>query len=59
MPDIATAVSAVYECTGCGERLTDRRCPDCNLFARRIGAGGACPSCSEIITVNELEALTN
>jgi len=47
--------SGVYECPGCGERLAgERRCPDCNLFARRLGEGGCCPTCNEIITINEL-----
>jgi len=31
-----------------------RRCPECNLFARRLGEGGCCPACSEIITIPEL-----
>ena len=53
-----TAVAAVYECPDCGERLNQRRCPDCNLFTRRIGTGGACPSCGETITIEELEAIT-
>ncbi len=48
-------VSGVYECPGCGYRLAGkRRCPECNLFARRLGDGGCCPNCSDIITVHEL-----
>jgi len=44
-----------YECPGCGERLAgERRCPDYTLFARRLGEGGCCPTCNEIITINEL-----
>jgi ribosomal protein L32 len=36
----------VYECPDCGERLLgDQRCPDCGVFARRIGIGGPCPHC--------------
>jgi len=47
--------SGVYECPGCGERLAgERRCQECNLFARRVGEGGCCPACSEIIIINEL-----
>ena len=31
---------AVYECPDCGERQAGTpRCPDCNLFMRRIGPG--------------------
>lgn len=45
----------VYECPACNERmLGQRRCPDCNTFARRLGDGGCCTSCGEIITTNEL-----
>jgi len=47
--------SGVYQCPGCGDPLAgERRCPDCNLFARRLGEGGCCPTCSDIITVHEL-----
>jgi len=45
----------VYECPGCGERMAgQRRCPDCQLFARRIGDGGCCTSCGEVLTTDEL-----
>ncbi len=29
-------------------------CPDCSRPCRRLGAGGICPSCEEMITVEEL-----
>ncbi len=45
----------VYECPSCGERLTERRCGDCNVFARRLGHGGRCPGCDEVVLVAELE----
>ncbi len=62
MPEHLTAGAgaSVYECRDCGERLLgQRRCPDCNLFARRIGTGGNCPSCGETVTIDELEASTS
>jgi len=31
-----------------------QRCDDCNTFGRRLGEGGHCPACSEIITIKEL-----
>ncbi len=49
----------VYACTDCGERTDQRRCEDCNLFTRRAGAGGHCPSCDELILVEELLDQTN
>jgi hypothetical protein len=55
----ATAIlGVVYECPGCEERFVDeRRCPECNLFCRRIGPGGCCPSCGEIVAAEELGEL--
>jgi len=48
------AAAGLYECPGCGERQTTRRCEDCNLFTRRLGPGGECPSCSELVLIGEL-----
>jgi predicted RNA-binding Zn-ribbon protein involved in translation (DUF1610 family) len=50
----AAGVAAVYECPGCGERQTTRRCEDCNLFTRRLGPGGECPNCGEPVLTSEL-----
>ena len=52
----AAAGTAVYECPGCGERQTTRRCEDCNLFTRRLGPGGECPHCGEPVLAGELLA---
>jgi predicted RNA-binding Zn-ribbon protein involved in translation (DUF1610 family) len=46
--------AAIYECPGCGERQTTRRCEDCNLFTRRLGPGGECPNCGEPVLIEEL-----
>jgi len=48
------ALTVVYECGECGQRLLERRCPDCNLFARRLGPGGCCPHCDEPVTLDDL-----
>jgi predicted RNA-binding Zn-ribbon protein involved in translation (DUF1610 family) len=46
----------VYECPGCEERFVDeRRCAESNVFCRRLGQGGYCPSCGEIVAADELE----
>ena len=48
----------VYECAGCETRYVgEQRCPECNLFACRLGPGGYCPGCSDIVTVDELLGL--
>ena len=52
---VTTQLSVIYECPGCGERSLERRCAECNLFCRGLGAGGRCPSCGEIVAVDELE----
>jgi hypothetical protein len=45
----------VFECTGCEARyLGDQRCSECNRFCRRLGPGGQCPGCDDIVTVAEL-----
>ena len=51
-------VSVVYECPSCQERLLERRCPDCNVFCHRLGRGGRCPACEEMVLVDELGAET-
>ena len=49
-----STLAVIYECNDCGERSIDRRCPDCNLFSRRLGTGGNCPNCDEPVLVEEL-----
>jgi len=45
----------VYQCTSCEERyLGVRRCPDCNLMCRKLGLGGRCAGCDEVLTIGEL-----
>lgn len=47
--------AVVYECPDCEQRFLDqRRCPDCQLFCRRIGHGGECPHCDEPVAINDL-----
>lgn len=45
----------VYVCPECDTRyLGERRCPDCNLFTRRLGPGGPCPHCDEPVTLTDI-----
>ena len=45
----------VYECPACEVRFVgQQRCPDCHLFARRLGFGGCCPHCDEPVTLVDL-----
>jgi hypothetical protein len=45
----------VYECPACGQRLLGlRRCDECNLMCRKVGIGGECSACAEILTIADL-----
>jgi predicted RNA-binding Zn-ribbon protein involved in translation (DUF1610 family) len=45
----------VYQCPDCDTRyLAEQWCPDCSRPCQRLGAGGTCPSCDELITTTEL-----
>jgi transcription initiation factor IIE alpha subunit len=47
--------SVIYECPECETRyVNERRCPDCQLFTRRIGPGGSCPHCDEPVAQADL-----
>jgi hypothetical protein len=53
---VVDVVGVVYECPSCGERQSGRRCSECNVFCRRLGLGGRCPACDEVVLVGELGA---
>lgn len=45
----------VYECPACLERfLGVRRCGECNLMCRKLGVGGRCSGCDDILTIMDL-----
>jgi hypothetical protein len=45
----------VYECSTCQQRLLgERRCSSCNLMCRKVGTGGECAGCGELVTIGEL-----
>jgi hypothetical protein len=49
-------MSVVWECGSCGARSLERRCEECNLFCSRVGVGGECPACAELVAAAELDA---
>jgi hypothetical protein len=48
-------VGTLYQCPECETRyLGEQWCPDCSTPCQRLGAGGICPGCEEMITIEEL-----
>ncbi len=54
-PATASTTGTVYECPECGEQTLQRRCQDCNLFTRRLGAGDHCPHRDELLLITDLD----
>ena len=55
IPPRTRQAATVYECPSCESRsLGQQRCPDCNLFCRRVGPGGPCPHCDEPVALADL-----
>lgn len=51
----ALIAHTIYECPACETRsLAERRCPDCHRFCRRLGLGGPCPGCDDLVLVAEI-----
>ena len=49
----------IYVCPECDTRyLGQNRCADCNTFCQRLGPGGTCHGCDELITMEELMRTT-
>lgn len=45
----------VYECAACGTRsLGEQRCEDCGAFMARVGYGGCCSHCDEVVALADL-----
>jgi len=45
----------VYACPSCQARfLGERRCGDCNRWCSKVGLGGQCSGCDDILTVSDL-----
>lgn len=55
VPSRTPRPATIYECPECATRyLGEQRCPDCHTFCRRVGPGGPCPHCDELIAVADL-----
>jgi len=47
----------VYQCPECDARfLGQQRCDECGVFGRRLGPGGPCPHCDEMVAITDLLA---
>jgi hypothetical protein len=45
----------VYLCSRCERRLLGEwRCPDCGLMCKKLGLGGPCPHCDELVVLVDL-----
>ena len=55
-PVVVAKSDTVYECPSCEARYLEQRCPDCNTFCRRLGTGGPCPHCSELVVISDILA---
>jgi hypothetical protein len=54
-PSPPRRTTTVYQCPQCEQRyLAEQRCPDCNVFCRRLGPGGDCPHCGETVAAQDL-----
>ena len=52
---ITDRLAVIYQCPDCDQRfLGKRRCPDCQLFCRRVGLGGDCPHCDQPVAIDDL-----
>jgi hypothetical protein len=49
---VPAKTDTVYECPECEARyLGAQRCEDCNRWCRRLGPGGPCPHCDELVVL--------
>jgi hypothetical protein len=47
--------TTVYECDSCGTRaLGEQYCEECHMFMRRVGPGGPCPHCDELVALQDI-----
>lgn len=56
-PTQPAKTDTIYECPNCDTRyLGNQRCHDCNTWCQRLGPGGPCPHCDDLVAVSDLIA---
>jgi hypothetical protein len=54
-PPLPAKATTIYECDSCGERsLGEQYCENCRTFMRRVGPGGPCPHCDELVAIEDI-----
>lgn len=54
-PTVSSRPDTVYACPACDTRyIGEQRCPECNLWCRRLGPGAPCPHCYEPVVVDDI-----
>jgi hypothetical protein len=55
MPRRLPTSMIVYQCPDCEARfLGQQRCDECGVFCRRLGPGGPCPHCDDVVAIADL-----
>jgi hypothetical protein len=58
-PPVPAKPTTVYECDSCAARaLGEQYCVECRTFMRRVGAGGPCPHCDELVALQHTSSAT-
>ena len=54
-PTLPAKTDTIYQCPTCDTRyLGEQRCPDCNTWCRRLGPGGPCPHCDDLVALSDI-----
>jgi len=54
-PTLPAKTDTIYQCPDCQARyLGEQRCADCNTWCQRLGPGGSCPHCDDLVAVTDL-----
>ena len=54
-PTLPAKTDTIYQCPNCDTRyLGEQRCTDCNTWCHRLGPGGPCPHCNDLVAISDL-----